>query len=139
METAWENPQNAPPFPPSLPAYPAPSPWKRLHGSDWAPCFHPPNTPGNGTGSSPPGSAASHRLLGSTRADSCKRAEQSPAGQKMTFREPQGTNLRKVTMVSSHWPRQLAPAPSFTSYPCLPTKKGKKAKALGTHLSRGTG
>lgn len=42
-----------------------------------------PNTPGNVAGSLPPGRAGSHRLPGLTRADLCRRAEHSPAGQKL--------------------------------------------------------
>lgn len=42
-----------------------------------------PNTPGNVAGSSPPGTAGSRRLPELTTADPCKRAEQSPAGQKL--------------------------------------------------------
>lgn len=41
------------------------------------------NTPGNVAGSLPPGRAGSRRLPGLTRADLCRRAGHSPAGQKL--------------------------------------------------------
>lgn len=41
------------------------------------------NTPGNVAGPLPPGTAGSRRLPQWTREDPCKRAEESPAGQKL--------------------------------------------------------
>lgn len=95
------------PFPPRS-SYPASSHWKSLCGRGWAFCLHPPataggpNTPGNVTGSLPPGTAGSRRLPGLTGADPCKRAGQSPAGQKLGVRVT-GTNLGELTPVLPYW------------------------------------
>lgn len=76
------------PFPPRS-SYPASSHWKSLCGRGWAFCLHPPataggpNIPGSVTGSLPPGTTGSRRLPVLTGAHLCKRAGQSPAGQKL--------------------------------------------------------
>lgn len=113
-EGEWEQ-QRIPslPFPPRS-SYPASSHWKGLCGRGWAFCLHPPataggpNTPGNVTGSLPPGTTGSHRLPGLTGAHLCKRAGQSPAGQKL------GVNHSNKSMQAhtSPFPLVLTAGPS---------------------------
>lgn len=69
-----------------------------------------PNTPGNVAGSLPPGTAGSHRLPGLTRANPCKRAEQSPTGQKLGVERITGN--KSIAAHTSLFP----PAPSFTIF-----------------------
>lgn len=91
--------------------------WQRLGSLPSPPALAgAPNTPGNAAGSLPPGTAGSRRLPGWTRADPCRRAEQSPAGQKPAVEripgnEPMQAHTSFLLLVS---------APSFTGYPCLP-------------------